>query len=91
MTSGIAKIRSQVSGFGRFQCCPDSAHRLEVVNTGPKQPLHAAEMAEQRASLGRSKPRHRFEHGFVVPAGATLAVAGDRETMRFIANSLDHA
>src|SRR5690349_15427121 len=76
---------------GARQCCPDSAHRLEVVDTGPKQSLHAAEVTQERSSLGRTQSRHGFEHRFVVTTRAALAMSGDREAMCFVANALDYA
>src|SRR5689334_25363145 len=76
---------------GARQCCPDSAHRLEVVDACPQQALHAAEVAQKRSSLGRTQSRHGFEHGLVVTTRSALAMAGDREAMRFIADALDHA
>src|SRR6476619_5692052 len=109
-TSGIAKIRSQVSVLGRFQSiasagvpsgprmemiikgarqrCPDSADRLQVDDPGPHESLHAAEVAQQRAPLRRTEPRDGFQHGFVVPPRAPLAMSADGEAMRLVANAL---
>jgi hypothetical protein len=76
---------------GARQCCPDSAHRLEVVDAGPEQSLHAAEVPQQRAALRGAQAGYRFQHGLIVPARSPLAMAGDGEAMRFIANALDDA
>src|SRR5687768_9779143 len=112
MTSGIVKILSQVSVFGRFQImfkrkisgarvqmiikgacqrCPDPRHSFEIVDTGAHEPLHSAEVFEQRAALRRPEPRDRFEHGFVVAARAALAMPRNRESMRLVANALNDA
>ena len=76
---------------GARQRCPDSADRLEVVDTRAHQPLHAAEVPQQRAPLRRPQSRDGFQHGFVVAACAPLAMPGDREAMRFVADALDDA
>ena len=76
---------------GARQCCPDSAHRFEVVDAGPKQTLHATEMPQQRAALRGAEAGYGLQHRFVVAPRAPLAMSGDREAVSFIAYALDHA
>src|SRR6185437_16090081 len=71
------------------QCRSDTGHLGEVRHAGAHHPLQAAEMGEQRPAFGRPEPRNRLQHRLIVAARALAPMAGDRKTMRLVANALD--
>src|SRR5882672_1026685 len=62
---------------------------FEILDTGSQHAVQASEMLQQLTPFHRTQSRHGVEHGFLVPARAPLTMAGDRESMGFVADALN--
>src|ERR1039458_6364417 len=67
----------------------DASDFSQIRDACPQHALQPAEMGQYGAPPCRSQPRYGLEYGLAVTARAPPAVAGNRESMRFIAHALD--
>ena len=67
----------------------DPANFYQVIDAGADNALQAAKLPQQLAPSLRPKTRDFLEPRRLARFGAPLAVPGDREAMRFVANLLN--
>src|ERR1700690_4516242 len=71
------------------EIAPEAAYLCEIVDTGTQNPLQAAELLQQFASLHRAQTRNGFEYRLTVAFSPLSPVACDRKPMRLVAHALD--
>ena len=70
------------------EIAPEAAYLYEIVDTGTQNPLQAAELLQQFASLHRAQARNGFEYRLAVAFRPLSPVARNREPMRLVAHAL---
>src|ERR1039457_385318 len=71
------------------EIAPEAAHFCEIVDTGTQNPLQAAELLQQLASLHRAQARNGFEYRLTVAFSPLSPVSRDGKSMRLVAHALN--
>ena len=67
----------------------DAMHFLEIFDAGAGNTLQSAELAQQLPAFAGPETRDGFQYRFPACFGATMAMTGNRKTMRLVTDSLD--
>ena len=81
-------VGRQMLANTRGELAPDPGQRRQLFEIRLANPFQASEVREQRAPLGRADAGNVVERGVEPALRAQIAVEGDRETMRLVANVL---
>src|ERR1700685_2950823 len=80
-------VEMLIDHFGQF--APEPPHLHEILDSGTQEPLQAAELLQQLASLDRAQARNGLEYRLAMALRAFATVSGYGETMRLVAHALD--
>ena len=71
------------------EVAPKTTDLYEVLNARTQNPLQAAELFQELASFDGPQARDGFEYRLAMTLGSFAPVSRDRETVRFVAHSLN--